>query len=387
VWLGLIGMEDPPRAGVADVLARFRRAGLRTVMITGDQSATAQAVGKQTGLSDNGHLEIVDSTRLDQIEPAVLSALADRAHIFSRVSPAHKLQIVQALQQAGHVVAMTGDGVNDGPALKAADIGIAMGGGGPTAARAVADIVLEDDELSTLIVAIEQGRTIYDDIRKAVHFILATNLGEIIYTLVCTAGLGTPLTPMQLLWINLLTDVFPELALAVEPPESDVLARPPRDPKRPMFTHPELIRIGAEGTIITLGALGAYAWSATRQGGAARAGTMGFTALTLAQLLHAFSSRSETHTVFDRTRLAKSRYMPIAVGGTIAMQVAANLLPPLRTMLGTVPLGLADWGVVCVAAGIPFVINETVKLALRPKPIAAGELLENITPLLTAAAE
>jgi P-type Ca2+ transporter type 2C len=387
VWLGLIGMEDPPRPGVPDVIKRFRRAGVRTVMITGDQSATAQAVGRQTGLSDNGHLEIVDSTRLDQIEPAVLSALADRAHIFSRVSPAHKLQIVQALQQAGHVVAMTGDGVNDGPALKAADIGIAMGGGGPSAARAVADIVLEDDELATLIVAIEQGRTIYEDIRKAVHFILATNLGEIIYTLVCTAGMGTPLTPMQLLWINLLTDVFPELALAVEPPESDVLARPPRDPKRPMFTHAELGRIGAEGTIITFGALGAYAWGASRYGAGPRAGTLGFTALTLAQLLHAVSARSETHTIFDRTRLAKSRYMPLAVGGTVAMQVAANLLPPLRAMLGTVPLGLGDWGAVVTAATIPFFINEAVKLTLRPPPVRTDVWDAGLTPALTAEAE
>jgi P-type Ca2+ transporter type 2C len=384
VWLGLVGMEDPPREGVPEIIRRFRRAGVRTIMITGDQSATAQAVGRQTGLSDNGHLEIVDSTRLDQIEPAVLSALAARAHIFSRVSPAHKLQIVQALQQSGQVVAMTGDGVNDGPALKAADIGIAMGGGGPTAARAVADIVLEDDELATLIVAIEQGRTIYEDIRKAVHFILATNLGEIIYTLVCTAGMGTPLTPMQLLWINLLTDVFPELALAVEPPESDVLARAPRDPARPMFTHGELLRIGAEGTIITFGALGAYAWAARRYGAGPMAGTMGFTTLTLAQLLHAISTRSETHSVFDRTRLAKSKWMPLALGGTVAMQVAANLLPPLRSMLGTMPLGLGDWGAVLTAATIPFVINETLKVAVRPPPDGADEDLP-LTPLSIAA--
>lgn len=366
VWLGLVGMEDPPRPNVPEIIGRFRRAGVRTIMITGDQSATAQAVGRQTGMSDNGHLEIVDSTRLDQIEPPVLSALANRAHIFSRVSPAHKLQIVQALQQAGHVVAMTGDGVNDGPALKAADIGIAMGGGGPSAARAVADIVLEDDELATLVTAIEQGRTIYEDIRKAVHFILATNLGEIIYTLVCTAGMGTPLSPMQLLWINLLTDVFPELALAVEPPESDLLARPPRDPQRPMFTHGELMRIGAEGTVITLGALGAYAWAASR-GRAAQAGTMGFTTLTLAQLLHAVSARSETHTIFDSTRLAKSKWMPLALGGTVALQVVGNVLPPLRAILGTVPLGVGDWGAVATAAFVPFIINESVKLALRPK--------------------
>ncbi|HKP60595.1 MAG TPA: HAD-IC family P-type ATPase [Polyangiales bacterium] len=383
VWAGLSGMEDPPRAQVDEVISRFRRAGVRTVMITGDQSATAQAVAKQVALHEpDGRIEIVDSTRLDRIEPAVLAALANRAHVFARVSPAHKLQIVSALQRSGMVVAMTGDGVNDSPALKAADIGIAMGGGGTTVAREVADVVLEDDELMTLVTAIEQGRTIYDDIRKAVHFILSTNLGEILYTFTCVAsGLGDPLTPMQLLWINLLTDVFPELALAVQPPESDVMARPPRDPSRPMFTSRDLTRIGMEGTVITGGALAAYLWARGRGGGPAHAGSVGFTALTLAQLLHAWSTRSETHTIFDRTQLNQNKWLPIAVGGTMALQVVANLIPGLRRLLGTVPLSPVDWGVALTAAIGPFLINELTKVALRPKPgdtntsDAAGSML------------
>jgi Ca2+-transporting ATPase len=370
VWVGLVGMEDPPRANVNEVIARFRRAGVRTVMITGDQSATAQAVAKQVELSENGHIEIVDSTRLDRIEPAVLAALAQRAHVFARVSPAHKLQIVSALQRSGVIVAMTGDGVNDSPALKAADIGIAMGGGGTTVAREVADVILEDDELMTLVTAIEQGRTIYDDIRKAVHFILSTNLGEILYTFTCVAtGLGDPLTPMQLLWINLLTDVFPELALAVQPPESDVMARPPRDPSRPMFNSKDLFRIGIEGAVITGGALSAYMWARGRTGPGPHAGTVGFTALTLAQLLHAWSTRSETHTIFDRTRLAQNKWLPIAVGGTMALQVVANLVPGVRRVLGTVPLTPIDWIVALAAAIGPFLINELTKVALRPAPI------------------
>jgi Ca2+-transporting ATPase len=375
VWVGLVGMEDPPRAGVDEVIARFRRAGVRTVMITGDQSATAQAVAKQVALAEeDGRIEIVDSTRLDRIEPAVLAALANRAHVFARVSPAHKLQIVSALQRSGVVVAMTGDGVNDSPALKAADIGIAMGGGGTTVAREVADVVLEDDELMTLVAAIEQGRTIYDDIRKAVHFILSTNLGEILYTFTCVAsGLGDPLTPMQLLWINLLTDVFPELALAVQPPESDVMARPPRDPARPMFTSSDLTRIGVEGTVITGGALAAYLWTRSRSGPGAHAGSVGFTALTLAQLLHAWSTRSETHTIFDRTQLNQNRWLPIAVGGTMALQVVANLIPGVRRILGTVPLSPADWSVALAAAIGPFLINELTKVALRSKPGATSK--------------
>jgi Ca2+-transporting ATPase len=383
-WVGLVGMQDPPRPNVAEVIARFRAAGVRTVMITGDQSATAQAVARQVAISEDGHIEIVDSTRLDRIEPAVLGALANRAHVFARVSPAHKLQIVTALQRAGSVVAMTGDGVNDSPALKAADIGIAMGGGGTTVAREVADVVLEDDELMTLVTAIEQGRTIYDDIRKAVHFILATNLGEILYTFTCVAGgLGDPLTPMQLLWINLLTDVFPELALAVQPPEFDVMARPPRDPARPMFTSNDLVRIGLEGTVITGGALAAYLWARARTGPGPHAGTVGFTALTLAQLLHAWSTRSETHTIFDSKRLAQNKWLPIAVGGTMILQVLANLVPGIRRLLGTVPLTPIDWGVALTAAIVPFIINELTKVALRPAALtlaADGGFAPNLLP-------
>jgi Ca2+-transporting ATPase len=248
-----------------------------------------------------------------------------------------------------------------------------MGGGGTTAAREVADVVLEDDELETLVLAIEQGRTIYDDLRKAVRFILSTNLGEILYTFTCVAaGLGEPLSPMQLLWINLLTDVLPELALAVQPPEADVLNRPPRDPARPMFTRTDLTRIGVEGGIITAGALGAYLWSRSRNGGGAHANSVGFTALTLAQLMHAWSARSEVHTIFDRESMARNRWLPIAVGGTMLLQVAANLTPPLRTLLGTTRLAPGDWATVAVAAVVPFVANETIKLAQRPGPPAGA---------------
>jgi Ca2+-transporting ATPase len=366
VWIGLIGMEDPPRPGVADVIASFHTAGIRTVMITGDQSATAQAIGKAVGLSENGSVEIVDSTRLDKLDPEVLSALAQRTHVFSRVSPAHKLQIVQALQRAGYVVAMTGDGINDGPALKAADIGIAMGAGGTTVAREVADVVLSDDKLQTLVLAIQQGRTIYEDIRKAVHFILSTNLSEILYTFASVvAGLGEPLTPMQLLWINLLTDVFPELALAVQPPESDVLARPPRDPHRPMFVREDLLRIGLEGTVITTSVLGAYVWARRALGPGPQASTVGFTALTLAQLLHAISARSEHHSIFDREHLARNPWLVAAISGTILLQLGASFIPGLRSLLGTVPMTPRAWGVSLAAAGTPFLVNEALKLTAR----------------------
>jgi magnesium-transporting ATPase (P-type) len=172
-------MADPVRDGVRQLINLLHQAGIKTVMITGDQSATAYAIGKELGLSGNSHIEMLDSTRLEKLEPEVLSALAPNVDIFSRVSPAHKLQIVRLLQESGKVVAMTGDGINDGPALKAAEVGIAMGANGTEAARSVADIVLENDDLQTLIVAVGQGRTIYNNIRKSVHFLLSTNLSEI----------------------------------------------------------------------------------------------------------------------------------------------------------------------------------------------------------------
>jgi Ca2+-transporting ATPase len=366
VWLGLVGMSDPPRDGMKEILRRFHAAGVRTVMITGDQAATAYAIGKAVGLSADNQLETLDSTQIDGIAPDVLRGLVQRVHIFSRVSPANKLQIVRALQSAGQTVAMTGDGINDSPALRAADVGVAMGRSGTHAARDVADVILGDDDLSTMIAGIEQGRTIYDDIKKAVHFILSTNLSEILITVLgIVAGTGETLTPMQLLWINLLSDIFPELALAMQPPEADVLQRPPRDPARPMFDAAALSRLAVEASVLSSGPVAAYLYGRGRYGAAPQSGTLAFTVLAVTQLLHVLSARSETHSIFDRAPLASNRYVPMAVGGGVALQVLATFVPGLRRVLGVVPLGLVDWGVVSVAAVGPLIANESIKVALR----------------------
>ena len=362
VWLGLIGMADPIREGVPELIAQFHRAGIDTVMITGDQSPTAYAIGRALRLSNNDHLEILDSTHLEEINPEVLKGLAQRAHVFARVSPSHKLQIVQALQRAGRVVAMTGDGINDGPALKAADIGIAMGHTGTDVARTVADVVLEDDNLETLIVAVSQGRTIYNNIRKSIHFLLATNLSEIavMFTAIA-AGMGQPLNPMQLLWINLITDIFPGLALALEPPEPDVLRQPPRDPTAPIVGVADFKRLAFEATTISAGALAAYGYGLARYGTGPQAGTLAFMGLTSAQLLHALSCRSERHSVFGKDRLPPNNYLKAAIGGSLAMQTAAALVPGLRQFLGIGPIGLIDGVVIGASALLPFVINEATK--------------------------
>lgn len=361
-WLGLIGMVDPIRTGVQGVIRAFHQAGITTVMITGDQSPTAYAIGKELNLSGNGELEILDSTHLAQLDPAVLTALAQKVHVFARVSPAPKLQIVQALQRAGQVVAMTGDGINDGPALKAADIGIAMGHAGTDVAREVADVVLEDDDLETMIVAIRQGRTIYHNMRKSLRFLLTTNLSELIVT--CTAlaaGLGQPLNPMQLLWINLISDVAPGLALALEPPEPEVMHQPPRDPSAAFLQAEEVRRIVFESAMLSAGALGAYGYGLWQGGAGARAGSLAFLSLTSGQLLHALTARSETHSVFNADRLPPNPYLTAALGGSFALQTLTLLLPGLRTLLGMTPISVTDAMVVAASVLLPFTVNELTK--------------------------
>jgi Ca2+-transporting ATPase len=355
-------MADPLRQGVQDTIEEFHQAGIATVMITGDQSPTAYAIGQELRLGRGEHLEVLDATHLMEINPAVMTALASRVHVFARVSPAHKLQIVQALQRTGRVVAMTGDGINDGPALKAADIGIAMGNTGTDVAREVADVVLEDDNLESLVVATRHGRTIYNNIRKSVHFMLATNLSEIMVMFTAlTAGLGQPLNPMQLLWINLLSDVAPGLALALEPPEPDVLQQPPRNPAEPILTSADFKRIAFESAALSAGALGAYGYGLARYGRGARANTLAFTSLTVGQLLHTLSCRSHTHSLFSTPLLPANPYLTVAVSGSLALQLLALVVPGLRSLLGLKPLTLLDSALVGTGAILPLVVNEGTK--------------------------
>jgi Ca2+-transporting ATPase len=361
-WLGLVGMADPIRTGVKDVISNFHQAGIDTVMITGDQSPTAFAIGKELALSRNGPLEILDSTHLTNIDPEVIKALAQKVQVFARVSPAHKLQIVQALQQAGRVVAMTGDGVNDGPALKAADIGIAMGTAGTDVAREVADVVLEDDNLATMIVAVSEGRTIYRNIRKAVHFLLATNLSEIIVTFTAiSAGLGQPLTAMQLLWINLISDIFPGLALALEPPEPDVLMQPPRNPADPILAPADFRRIGFESAAISAGALGTYGYGLLRYGMGSQASSLAFTTLTVGELLNAITARSEQHSIFHQTALPPNPYLTAALLGSFGLQALTFVIPGLRSLLGLSLPTLMDGLAIGASATLPFLVNEVTK--------------------------
>ncbi|MDJ0800069.1 MAG: cation-transporting P-type ATPase [Calothrix sp. MO_167.B12] len=362
IWLGLVGMADPIRNGVKQLICNFHQAGINTVMITGDQSPTAYAIGKKLNLSNGGQMEILDSTHLTDIEPQVMQALCDRIQVFARISPAHKLQIVQAFQGSSKIVAMTGDGINDAPALKAANVGVAMGHTGTDVAREVADVVLEDDNLETMIVAVSQGRTIYNNIRKSVHFLLSTNTSEIMVMLAATsAGIGQPLNAMQLLWLNLVTDIFPGLALALEPPEPDVLSQEPRDPEEPIIKRSDLKRIIRESTMLSASSLGAYGYGINRYGIGPQASTIGFMSLTSAQLLHALSCRSKTHSIFSRNPLPPNQYLTFALGGSFALQILAAIVPGLKGLLQVTPINLWDGAVIATSAVLPLFVNEGAK--------------------------
>jgi len=362
VWLGLVGLSDPLRPGMAELMGAFHRAGIKTVMITGDQSATATAVGRALDLSGGGEVRVLDSSDLDRLDPALLRGLVPDVDVFARVSPAHKLRIVQAYQQAGLVVAMTGDGINDGPALKAANNGVAMGRAGTDVARSVADVVLEDDNLHTMLIAVGQGRTIYANIQKTVHFLLATNFSEIETMLVAIAlGLGSPLSPTQLLWINLMTDIFPGLALSVEPAQPGVMVRPPRQPEEPLISNRGLRRMGIESAVITAGTLAAFAAGWLRHGPGAGPTTLAFNTLTTAQLLHALSCRSPGPVLFGPETLPRNPKLELAIGASLAVQALANLVPALRRLLGLSPLDWVDLLVVGAGAALPLLVNESLK--------------------------
>lgn len=365
VWLGLIGLADPLRPGMKALMSQFHAAGIRTLMLTGDQSATARAVGRALELNGGAPLRVFDAEQLDKVAPEALPALIRDTDVFARVTPSHKLQIVQGLQQAGFIVAMTGDGINDGPALKAADVGIAMGHGGSDVATSIADVVIEDDRLETLTEGIASGRSTYLNIRKALRFLLATNISEI-QVMFAGAILGQePLTPTQLLWINLITDIFPALALVLEPDEPDVMNRPPRDPAQPLLGGRELRSAGRESSVLAATTMASYGYGLLRYGAGPRAATLTFTTLTAAQLLQALSARSDRRSVFQRSRdVRPNAYLNTAVGVTLAAQ-ALTFFPPLRNLLGVVRLAPLDLVAAGAGALLPVLINESRKPAAR----------------------
>jgi Ca2+-transporting ATPase len=361
-FLGFLGFADPPAPGVQETIARLRDAGLRTIMLTGDQRLTALSVGRALGLLA-GPDEIMDGRDLDGASQATVDAAVGRVRAFSRIAPEHKLTIVRALQRRGEIVAMLGDGVNDAAALKQADVGVAMGQRGTDAAKQAAAIVLQDDRFETVGTAVEEGRVIFDNIRKFVFYLFSCNTAEVLVLLGAgLAGLPLPLLPLQLLWLNLVTDTFPALALALEPGDPDVMKRQPRNPREALLSASFVTSILFYGLIITASTLAAYVWALAEHPG--HATTVAFMTLALAQIAHLGTARS-AGAVLNPAAIVSN---PFALGGAALaalLQVAAVAIAPLARVLHVTPLTGQEWMVVVASAAAPAVIGQVVKLSRR----------------------
>jgi Ca2+-transporting ATPase len=353
VWIGLVGLADPMRSHLPELMDKLHNSGIQTIMLTGDQSATARAVARHIRLGD-GEPEVIDAAELDRLSAAELALAARRAHAFARISPGQKLRIVRALQNSGAVVAMFGDGINDSPALRAADVGIAIGRDGTAAAREVADVFFATEDLAALPIAIERGRATYENIRRAIHYVLSTNGSEIALMLAGTAaGMGEMLAPMQLLWINLVSDVLPAIGLALEPPDAGVMRQPPKQAKERILTRDHVGRLGTEAGVIAAGAFGAGLYGALRYGRASpQARTVTFGSLVAAQLLHALNYRSAHGAEGTRNAI-----LPSVIGGSLVAQCAAMLLPGLRNLLGVGTIDALDAVAMIAGGALPFFVN------------------------------
>ena len=371
-WVGLVALSDPIRPGVREAIQACQRAGIRPVILTGDQARTASAIYRDFDPAGRRIPRVIEAAELSRMDPETLVRVAAEVDVFARVSPAHKYQIVRALQAGGHVVAMTGDGINDAAALRAADIGVAMGARGTDVARDVADVVLMDDDFGSIVRAVAQGRTIHANISKALRFLLSTNFSEILVTLGALAlGATRPMSAIQYLWINLLSDVVPALALAVEPAEPDVMDRPPLDPREPILPRAQLVEIGRDAAILSAATLGVHGLAVARYGPGPQATTIAFCTLTAAQLVHALGYRSG--------RSAEKRFpaLETAVGGTLAVHLAAMTASPLRRLLGTTPIAPSDWLLVAGGVAVPLVARGLREaFTSRTKSIGNGRAHE-----------
>ncbi len=364
-FLGLMGMMDPPRAEAREAVAQCGKAGIKPVMITGDHKLTAVAVAKELGIFQEGDLAITGA-ELDFMPQDMLDREVEQFAVYARVSPEHKSRIVNAWRKKGKIVAMTGDGVNDAPALKAADIGCAMGITGTDVAKEAADMILTDDNFATIVSAVTEGRGIYSNIKKSIHYLLSCNIGEILTIFIATV-LGfhqMPLAPVQLLWLNLVTDSLPALALGVEPVEEGVMEEKPRDARESLFTRSFSLRLAWQGAMVGLLTLIAYflgEYVLSDPGEAYQAAnTMAFATLTFCQLFHAFDVRSEDHSLFHIGILSNPAMNKAFLVGLVT-QLSVLCLPPLQRIFQTVTLNPLEWTVVLLLALTPVVLCELTK--------------------------
>lgn len=381
VWLGAVGMMDPPREEAQAAVQLAKKAGVRSIMITGDHPATAAAIGQELGILGKGE-RAVTGAELQKTDEVKLRAMVEKVAVFARVAPEHKLRIVRALKANGEIAAMTGDGVNDAPALKAADIGVAMGITGTDVSKGAADMILTDDNFASIVAAVEEGRAIFANIQKFLRYLLSSNIGEVLvmfFGVVLGTQIGllpeaesaviVPLLSTQILWINLLTDSGPALALGMDPPDGDVMKKPPRNPKSRVITRTIWFDIFFVGVIMMIGTL--VVMDASLPGGFIPgtsgsmhyAQTMAFTTLVFFQLFNAFNSRSDELSAF--TGLFRNKWLWGAVGISIVLQVIVVYAPFLQKAFGTVPLSATDW-VTCILVGSTVLwLREIVKVWQR----------------------
>ena len=367
VWVGAAGLKNAPMRGARELIARLRQAGIRPVMITGDQAATAAAIAADLGMTGDQPVRVLDSRDLDQLDPQLLSSVAQKTDVFARIPPTQKLHIVEALQRAGYVVGMTGDGFNDAPALRAADIAIAVGKESASVARDVADVIVGEGDLAAIGDGVEQGRAILSNIRKSVHFMTSTNLSEILVLIMEALMPGDQMeSPLELLWLNLVTDILPGLGLALEPPGEGIMTQPPRRRDQPLLSGNDLAWSSLEGATLAAGVMGAHAFALSRYGPGPQTRTVTFISMVTAQLLHALTCRHDrTGSVAGRSLLSNSR-LNAALAGSMALQGIAFVSPALRRFLAIAPPRPADLATAAVCGLSVFAANETIaRIRLR----------------------
>jgi Ca2+-transporting ATPase len=367
VFVGMWGLLDPPRSSAIRAIADARRAGIAVKMITGDHASTARSIAERAGLMDEDG-KVVTGLELDEMSDEELRERVSAISVFARVSPAHKLRIVDALQDSGEVVAMTGDGVNDAPALKRADIGIAMGITGTEVAKESADMILTDDDFATIVSAVEEGRIIFDNLRRVIMFLVTTNLGEIIMIMVAlAAGLPLPLTAVMILWVNLVTDGVSDVPLGLEPKHSDILARKPRPPEEGVLTWRYIRRILVLAPVIAAGTLGVFIYA---QDDFVKAQTLAFTTLVAFEWIRAFSSRSLTDSIFTLNPFS-NLWLLGGIGLGVVLQIAAIHWSVAQRIFGTVALSPAEWALALAVGSTVLFVDEVLKLWVRRKTARA----------------
>ena len=358
VFVGLVGMIDPPREDAKIAVKKCREAGIKSVMITGDHKLTGMAIAREMNMFKEGDL-VLTGAELDEMGDR-LNDVAENVRVYARVSPEHKLRIVKALKEKGHVIAMTGDGVNDAPALKKSDIGVAMGITGTDVTKEAADMVLEDDNFASIVSAVEEGRSIYDNIRLFIRYLLSCNIGEVLTVFMAMMSLAKlPLLPLQILWMNFLTDAAPALALGFNTPDPDVMKKKPRDPREGIITRKTLSSFIFIGALMGLGTL--LLFNHTLQADESKAQTMAFTTLVMFQMFYVLSCRSEKYTLF-KVGVFSNKYLIIAVLFSISLQLMVVYMPLLQGVFNTVPLEIGDWLKILVVSSTGFLIPEALKL-------------------------